>query len=164
MRCALQARTVLVGLLLLAGCATQPKATTWFGPEFSGRSGLTYAVLPFADANQAKYKRDYPEAAAVVAAALETAFLQTGQRVVSPGNEEVSLVGTVTAFYRGASGDAYTTVAFNVKAIDTKTEAILWTASHGQTTKWEYKYDPSLWAKEVATALVAELVASGKLR
>ncbi len=163
MRSILQAGAVVAGLLVAAGCATQ-KATVWFSPEVSGLSELTYAILPFTDGNYAKHRLDYPQAAAVVASAFESSFLQTGQRVVSMGNEDVTLSGTVTAFYRGSFGGAYTTVGFDVKAVYKKKGAVLWKASHAKTTKYYYKYDPNLLAKEVAEELVEQLATSGKLR
>jgi hypothetical protein len=67
------------------------------------------------------------------------------------------LFGTVTAFRRGTFAEDYTTVGFSVKAIDVKTSGIMWKASLIQKTGWEYNYDPSMYAAELAKKLVHEL-------
>lgn len=75
---------------------------------------------------------------------------------------DVVLFGTVTAFYRGvgafSSGPNNTTVGFSVKAIDVKTSEIVWKASLIKPTKYQYNYEPTMYAAELANQLVGGLV------
>lgn len=154
---------VLLAWLLIAGCAAQ-KATVSFSPKAPRRPDLTYAVLPFIDGNAGKDRENYPRAALVVASAFETALMRAGHAIVSAGKEDVSVTGTVTAFYRGRFMGRYTTVGFDVKATDTKSGTVLWTGSHARTTRWDYKYDPSMLVKRVARELAEKLAGSGEPR
>jgi TolB-like protein len=157
-------RLALAGALILtAGCVTPQKTAVWVSPEAKSGSSLTYAILPFADANAKPDKEKFPEAAKVVQEAFETAFLESGHKVVASGNEEASVQGTVTCFYRGAFGGRYTTVGVEVKAVTAKSGAVLWKASYTKRTQWDYKYEPAMLAREVAAELVKELTASGRL-
>ncbi len=72
--------SLLVGLFLF-GCA--PKFVSWKSPE--DPPIRTYAILPFVDANAQKHKEEYPGASETVRDFFETAFLQTGCRVVERG-------------------------------------------------------------------------------
>jgi hypothetical protein len=80
--------------------------------------------------------------------------IESGRR----GGADVVLFGTVTAFRRGSFCGDYTTVGFSVKAIDVKTSGIMWKASLIQKTGWEYNYDPTMYATELAKRLVDELL------
>lgn len=157
-------RILLAGALLsTAGCVTPQKTAVWVSPEAKSGSSLPHAILPFADANAKPDKEKFPEAAKVVQEAFETAFLESGHKVVAPGNEEVSVQGTVTCYYRGAFMGRYTTVGFEVKAVAAKSGVVLWKASYTKRTQWDYKYEPAMLAREVAAELVKELTASGQL-
>lgn len=163
MRFLLQAGMVAGGLMLTVGCATQP-ATLWFSPDFSGRPGLTYAILPFTDANSEKDRQKYPQAADIVAAALQAACMQNGLRVVNRGSEAISLAGTVTEFAQGSFGVTDTTVGLDVKAVDAKTGLALWTAKNCRLTKCGKEYDLNRVAAEATKQLVEQLLEAGLLR
>lgn len=76
------------------------------------------------------------------------------------GGADIVLMGVVTTFYRGVflAGDNYTTVGFSVKAIDVKTGEIAWKASISRQTQWDFDYDPSMYAQDLARELAKELV------
>ncbi len=69
--------------LWIIGCA--PKFVTWTSPEVQDPPVRTYAILPFVDANLQRYKDEYPGAPETVRDFFETAFLQTGCKVVERG-------------------------------------------------------------------------------
>jgi hypothetical protein len=161
----------VVGVLLSVGCASEP--FIWIRADAKPPLDLTYAVGPFEDLNAQEEKLKYPDAAKVVANALESALLRAGCCVVrpsvlgsaliragygaiTPGAEDATIVGSVRSYYRGSFGN-YTTVAVDVKAIDRKTGVILWQAHHAKRTHWDYKYDPALLANEVTEELVEAL-------
>lgn len=162
MRHCLALKVALAGSLLAAGCSSM-EAKVSFSPDDLGVSNATYAILLFTDGNS-EHVGDFPRAAAVVTSAFEDAFLQGGLRLVSPGNEDFTVTGLVSAFYKGSFFGPYTTVGFHVKAVDRRTGAVFWTASHAKKTEWDYDYDPVLLVQEAAQETVDRIVASGKLR
>ena len=151
---------LIVAVGLLAGCATVQNAQVWTSPQIGSRSDIAYSIDPFEDANAKKDKENFPHAAKVVSEAFETAFLQSGYRVVSKGKEDAYVTGTLKAHYRGSFTGRYTTVGFDVKATDSKRGETLWKASHSITTGWDYDYDPAVLAGKVARELVQKLNAS----
>lgn len=70
-----------LAMLGLSGCA--PKFVVWMSPD--DPPIRTYAILPFVDANAQKHREEYPGASETVRDFFETAFLQSGCKVVERG-------------------------------------------------------------------------------
>ena len=181
-----------VTLSFFAGCAGSKTAIMWTSADLNVYKPNVYVILPFENWNLSKYKAKYPEAAEILREAFETAFLETGHRVVERNrleeiiselrfsmfglteeqgitigkmlNVDAVIFGTVKSFYRGSLLGDYTTVGFSVKAVHVGSGVILWKGSHTKTTKWIYDYDPRSYASEVAKEIVQELIAKEHLR
>lgn len=149
----------LLLLLIPYGCAAQ-KPVIHFSPDANVYSGLKYAVYPFTDGNPERL--DYRNSTDAVTAAFESALLPA-VNLVKAGEEDVSVYGTVTAFYRGSLGGRFTTVGFEVKAVHKQTGKVLWTASHIKSSKWAHDYEPSRFAGELSREVVSQLQAKKKL-
>jgi hypothetical protein len=74
--------------LIVAGCATIPP-TIVRSPRFNTSASVIYTVLPFADANETKYKMRYPNATSIVRDAVETAFFEKGINLVGCGRDDL---------------------------------------------------------------------------
>ena len=70
-----------VPCLFLVGCASQSRVAK--GPMFDASARATYMILPFGDANEPRYRGQFPNAASVVRDAFETAFLVQGFKTIS---------------------------------------------------------------------------------
>jgi curli biogenesis system outer membrane secretion channel CsgG len=137
------------------------KAEVFATPQVKANPPQTYAILPFEmrlSPSRGALRLDnalkYPNAAAVVTDAFESAFLETGARIVERSqldkalseaalansglseNDSVALgrlvsanavvLGAVTEYHKGGFGSKATTVSVSVKAIDVETGTILW--------------------------------------
>lgn len=158
----------LLLMLMLVSCSLKgsAKAEVFATPQVKEKPPQTYAVLPFEmrlSPSRAALRLDsllkYPNAAAVVTDAFESAFLETGARIVERSqldkaiqeaafansglteNDGVALgklvsanavvLGSVTEYHKGGFGSKATTVSVSVKAIDVETGTIIW---KGQST------------------------------
>ncbi len=170
-------------LALLVGCG---QTRMYVSPDLPALRPQAYAILPFEDRNATSDRTRYPQAAAVVADALETAFLKTGYRLVERGrleqvldefglaksaltedvgikvgkmvNADAVILGTVMSYYKGAWGGRYGTVAFSAKAVHVESGKILWKGTQSKS-HWDYRYDPAILAAMAAEELVDELLA-----
>jgi hypothetical protein len=152
-----RAPLLLFSLILLA-CAPKIQADVTLSPELKGGGPKIYVLLPFEHRAPQREQERHPEAPAVVADAFETAFLETGQRLVERTRLEailregafsgsgltqddavklgkllsadVILFGAVTAYHdRGVFDQQPTKVGISVKAISVESGAILWKGS-----------------------------------
>ena len=171
-------------LALLTGCGNS--ASVWVSPDVGSVDSRTYAVMAFENRLPNEQQKDYPEAAEVVRDAFETAMLGRGARLVERAKVEHLLAelarskspmhttenavkvgrlanagavvwGAAHSFFRGKAFGRYTTVGFSVKAVDAETGAILWKGSHTKSTKFDYDYEPSALAEEVAQEIAEKL-------
>jgi len=147
----------LAYLVMCMGCSSSHEMPSLAESRLASLSGVKYAIKPFLDLNAPKYKEKYPDAARYVEAALETALVNAGQTVVAEGSEDAFITGSVRAFYRGTWGGVYTTVGFDAKAVGSRTGEVLWKGSHSKTTRFWYKYDPTVYVNEVAKEFVEEI-------
>jgi len=150
--------------VVISGCATQnPYVALATRTPTTEDNQATYFFAAFQDANLKSEKAVYPDAAIIVRAAVESAFVRYGKHVVQEKGD-IEIAGIVTAYYQGSFTRGYTTVGIDLKAIDQKTGGILWTASGIKSTQYWYQYDPARWTQEVADELVKALVAASKKR
>lgn len=149
-------RLALLTLLLLSlsGCQPKIQADMFTSAELGSRAPKTYVVLPFESRISERETRKHPDAHEVLTDAFETAFLETGARLVERArlrevlgeaalsasglteedtvrlgkllSADAVLFGTVTAYHKGGFGSQATTVSLTVKAIDVASGAILW--------------------------------------
>jgi hypothetical protein len=150
-------KEALLAWLLLAGCTPSLAADLFVSPDLASRAPSTYVILPFESRIPAREATRHPDADEVLTDAFETAFLETGARLVERGKlkailgeqafsasgltEEDSvkigrlvsadavIVGVVTSYHQGGFGSPATTVSLTVKAIDVTSGAILWKGS-----------------------------------
>jgi hypothetical protein len=154
-------KEAFVAWLLLAGCAPTVAADLFVSPDLVSRSPSTYLILPFESRIPAREASRHPDAGEILTDAFETAFLETGARLVERGRikailseqafsasgltEEDSvkigrllsadavIVGVVTSYHKGGFGSPATTVGVTVKAIDVTSGAILWKGNGAYT-------------------------------
>src|SRR6266704_2287708 len=139
--------------VVISGCATQnPYVALANRAPTAEDDQATYSFAAFQDANLKSEKAVYPDAAIIVRAAIESAFVKYGKHVVQEKGD-IEITGIVTAYYQGSFTKGYTTVGIDLKAIDKKTGGVLWTASGIKSTQYWYQYDPARWAQEVSDEL-----------
>jgi len=147
----------------LTGCATQDSEVALSKPPKNTVDDRnTYSIAVFQDANRELYKKDYPDAAVVVRSAIESAFVKYGKHLVKDKGD-IEITGIVTTYHRGefwaGYERGYTTVGISLKATDSKSGRVLWTASVMKRTQLIYDYDPAKFSQEVADAFVKAIVA-----
>ena len=158
------ASATLALLLLVTGCST-PRLVVARSPGASQLTNYTYAITPFADGYSNVHRTGDSEAAPVVASALETELMAAGCRVVSLGQEDITVSGVVTTYFQGRRGffvASYTTVGFDVKATDKTTGMVLWKASNTKSAQWNFDLPPRILANATAHEIVRKLIPEPK--
>ncbi len=150
-----QLKWLIIPLIgMLAGCTTIQTAQTWSNPRTTERSGYSYQIGTFTNANSKEDQENFPDAETIIKKSLETELLQAGFRILETDETSAIITGVITDYYRGRLMGRYTTVGFDVKATDRNTGEILWKGSHTLTTQWHYDYPPTLLANKVSQELV----------
>lgn len=148
---------IILMLGMTTSCMTIQDVQTWKNPQADLSQRISYKFGEFKNTNSKHDLEEYPEAKQIMQEALETALLRSGFQIITEGEADAIISGTVREYYRGSFGDRYTTVGFDIKATDVGSGEMMWKASHSITTKWDYKYSPSLLANRVAQELAASL-------
>lgn len=146
-----------ISAVIFSSCTTPAPSVTRVAKIETDQT--TYSIAAFQDANSAKDKKDYPDAATIVQAAVESALFHQGKHIIKNGGD-IEINGIVTAYYQGTFGGRYTTVGIDLNATDTKSGKLVWNTSLIKSTKYYFKYEPSIWAQEIANELVKEVFVS----
>lgn len=165
-------------VFLFAGCSKR-EVNVNIGPDFFSQRPRVYAVLPF-DNHEGK-----ETAGKILRDSFESAFLQTGFRVVERNqldrlleemsfsasglteedrlrlgeilNADALILGTVTAFDKGSLGSSYPMVGISVRAVDVKTGIILW-SGNSQRIAFDFNKEPEALIHETTKIFVDDLV------
>lgn len=164
----LRGRIAVAALLLLAllasGCLHQPEGpVVTFGSASSGPRPERYRVEPFVSLLPPADSARYPDAARIVAAAVEAALFRGKLPVVRDDSATVLVGGTVKTFTRGSFWGGYSTVVVGLVASDRATGTVLWRADDALIADMDYSRDPVSMADDVARRIVDALLATGRM-
>jgi hypothetical protein len=164
-------RVLLIACLILGvGCARVSPTDLWVSSKASEQPPQSYYILAFKDgrlANPGGNNGGTPvDIADAVRSSFRVALVKNGFGIIDSGTGADSIIkGTVTEFEKGTMFGGYTTVAFNVEAVDAKTEGILWRGDMNYVTKWDYDYEPATLAEEMSrdfAALLRKQIGGGR--